>query len=1660
MQYEDFKKLDKAAAIKAAAAYVGVEPSIIDGLWATESGRGSNKGPSVAGAQGDFQIMPKTQARLEAKLRRKFTAGDFHDSLFMAAAHLKDDLIREGGDLRNALRAYNNGPKWRNQEDPRGENAAYADKVFRAAGLAAPATAAAPAALEAPQLTLQTTQLPLGDSLGKAPRASKLLDELEAFDRSRIQTPLVDTPLSNDPLVRANADALAETKLKDETSFIDQIRAAIPQQMITGAIIRRVHESDYAPTPGYVVDPRELEGHTLDEQQEILDDGGASREATAQVKGRIMMRRDAQEVIGRHGGWQAFGAQLLAGLPEAVLTGGAVSVGFRLAGRGAYSLAEQGRRGAAAVSAVAENVGGNVLAAAIEDVIGGQLHGHDYVLAATLGLAVSPLQIKGSWAAGTAAELSRQRDAALAHAVEQSERLYNTATARLGPTATADQIRAEMVRLEAEPVRATINDAIGSVAKDRRLLPEELANPFDADEAVPVVATAAKAASPEGNYTPDIMRLFEEEGLVDPVSRNITDPTKVVIGQIGMMRPDHMLTGEAALANAKLPVNRPIIERYLGTSIEKAQELKPGVYKRDNVDPAVEKTINWLQKTFLPHVAIVLRNEAVISKADHMAEHLRAFPGVHVVAVRHGNGGVAAAIHEVGHAILVDRLPHLSPAGYKGLKEFHRKWVALYKGAADSPDPKLKGRQVAALLRSPLQEASNLPSIGKGVKEPLGQEASLFDVLARNVGLDGRPTKYPDARAVRDAKEYWPNFDEMSAEQFGKYIEASVADALPGVKLDVPSDVLQWFKEVWSRLLSLFTYSKANGYIKPDESFVQFFEGVRASAARYNATAPKVVAESRTAAEPVPVTATAMASPAQTLASDPLATKHGFNLMPAGTVQEASEAKAVRSLWDRATAEGADWNSTDYDKRLSRLLKNNTFSNTSSSMLRSKNPVMRMIAYELLENPAGAAGRRSNAALAKHINERVIMGNAINDLQMQYAKYRSVNGGNVAGDLFNGKLWEQFNREVAAEIEARRGNTTGNESEAVRLAADSLEAAYERARVMQADAKTIGWGALPESSRGYMPHKMSAAKLRNLPRRQKEALHSALVDQFQSIEGFDAAFSTQLASKYLDRIERRAVGDFAAPINVHNVGAADVVEDALTAMGMSRPEVLAAMKRYMRGGPSHTKSRLKLDLLAQHAADDGSTFRLIDLFETNQISLLRSQAQRVSGEVALAKQGIMGRPGLDILRRAASFGDDAAKATDLELQALDQVSAEFLGAPFGSVTGKFADRAVQATALSRLGGMGFTQFAEYINGIVPLGVTRVMASVAGMPRLIGEARRLARGEKVDNPVLSSLELGAAEFGTDSYKLVFPFDNPDLQYQVYGADSVTFIDRALRAGSHLQGKLSFWRAIHSAQQRGMAEQIVLKSVRFIRDGTSSKALADMGFTPELNAKLRAQLNEFVKFEGGRVASLDVTKLDKDTANEFIQAVHRGSSQIIQGTFIGETGPWVHNSMLRLLTQFRTFSITSIEKQWGRNQNNYGVTAAFGMLMGSMALAAPIYIARVHAMSMLRDDREEFLAEQLSPERVARATMNYVAASGLTGDFLDAVSTVTGLGKSTGGRAGHSTEFVGNVVAPAAGLANDAWKALQNTKEGTDVHELAKHLPFSKVPILGIAINSLD
>lgn len=753
---------------------------------------------------------------------------------------------------------------------------------------------------------------------------------------------------------------------------------------------------------------------------------------------------------------------------------------------------------------------------------------------------------------------------------------------------------------------------------------------------------------------------------------------------------------------------------------------------------------------------------------------------------------------------------------------------------------------------------------------------------------------------------------------------------------------------------------------------------------------------------------------------------------------------------------------------------------TGQTLLRSKHPVARMVTGTLLENTTGASGRRSSAAIDKAMFERVYLGD-IEHVPSMYRMYRQQHGGNGIKDTFGkGHTYKQFNEELTRyRVLKQRGQEPAEVNQYVKAASDMLDNMYNRVRRDMIDTSAPGHQAMPSDSAGYFNRRMRPEVMQNLSNSQMRAVRAEYQRQLNEL-WTDPELAEKVAAQIMEHGRIAAAGGVEVPANVYSPAAAPMLRNALESVGrgnlkMTRPEIEAAMHRVKTGGPSFTKKRLELDMLAEiKDPETGATFPLMDLYSIDQQDLALKYARRASGEVSLSKYGVMGEEGLAILRDSLTVGRDGERMSGEELnntvRAFDQIAAEFLGRPFE--TSKWfrpVDNLRLLTASSRLGGMAVTQFGEYANAVPALGAARTFDAIKSMPRIINEVRN-----QKPNTLTDSIELVGGELGTD-YKVNFPFQNIDDNF-AQGREAMGTFTKLVRTTSNAVPYMNGWNYVQAAQVRGMAEQILHKTMRAVRDetvngkprqkGDALTMLEDMGIRKELRDALRADMDKIAKYDSkGRLTEFDIMEMsDPAMAREMAQAVNRGSKQIIQGTYIGETGYWAHNDLLKILTQFRSFSIVSMEKQWARQAALKGGIKAFAYLMGAASFAIPLQLARIAAGSVGRDDPDEYITEQIQPMVLGRAVLNYASMAGLLSDALDVGAATLGMfegltgidsGLEMTGVRGISDGDVGAVI-PALGYANSTLRAVTSG----DPASLLRSLPGGNVPWLVPLVNGIN
>lgn len=1454
-----------------------------------------------------------------------------------------------------------------------------------------------------------------GEPVGEytPPKADPRVATMSAAIRASIERPLIPAA-SQQRLAIGATQETADAALRNEgqPTLLESTAAAFAgntDQVIGNAIKDMIWGPKHQPEEGFKPDFEFLKKETAGSaDRDLIDDYGKAQSSA-----------EANEVLSR---WQEEQARMSAVMANGKFTGMALTfaaelptfsnlipaVGaakaMKMLGRGSEVLAAGGAGyGQVAGAAITENILGGTAVEALKQGLTGNYSLTD------LGLSVVVDGVFGAGQAGLDIRGVKGLDIneAAAQAAHREVDLATRAQAQLGGNATVQELRAIMDKLLKEDIEAPVKRLGDAIPAERRLDTE----PVVAAKEVPEVAPTSYASD---NYATRVeLRSTGDKEFGDKVALGIFNAT------------DDMAERKAQIA---------AINSTPGVHLTKAMEGS-GTMGR------YAKAIEYLRQQMIPDVAIHLADVSGLSKTfDGVAGVIK--PGVGLIAVKPG-GGMRAVLHEFGHVVFQHRLSQATPAERSAMYAEWKAWKESFTQEGKA--------QESMLARSPVSAVGDANRMAAYLPALEGKVATSLRKVFTPELFGGDKTK------SEKFSDYFSNFDEYAAEQFVKYAESIIVGETKG-ELSVPMTIVSAIKSLVASALEVFKTAKAKHLIAPNASFAKFFDNLIAGSKK--AGLPAMEMDEALAPMSVPTSSANVVNEIQT---DPDAIKYGITIAPVSTPAERKHAQAMIALhkqadhWAEKNPKDAAW-----DKRAQNLSDNNVFNVASIglTMLKSESNLVRMIASQLVEDASGVSGKHiATASINKEITHRMMMGNVVLDVDGAYEHWAKGKGNRVLDDMVGGRNRAAFHKEIAAEIEARAKTNLPVSTDAnVKAATDSIEAAYQRIANAQRDADTLGAGGLPETSVGYMPHRMNAKAVINMTNEQSRILHSALTDQFMEL-GWDTSMADKVASAYMKRVRDRASGDYGSPVGGARESAS-LVEEALRSMDLPEDVVEAHMEKFSKGGASFTKKRINLDLNKVYDTEAGP-FKLLDIFETDQIELLRNQAGRASGEVALTQWGVRGKPGLKLIRDAMEFGEDGKRAGMPEKEAFDQMAAEFMNDPFGNAAGKWMQRAMGANSLVRLGGLVYTQAAESINAVAHVGFLRAAASVAAIPRLRKEIKDLVAGKKIDNPYLSSIEVvSGTEFGTHEYKAVMPYDNPNNLYPSYGQDTLTLTDRLIRGGGHLQAKLSGWRFMHSVQQRGMAEQIVLKAMRYIREGSDDVALQQFGITPEIRKAVLADIDAIAPVDaGGRLIKLDVSKIqDSDMREALIQAVWRGTSQIIQGTYIGERGKWAHDGWTQMLTQFRTFPIVSMEKQWGRQRNSRGVVSAGMIVLGSMAMATPIYMARVYAASVGRPDQEAYIEERLQPQHIARATMNYVAGAGLSGDFIDALTAPLpaewGV-RPTGGRAGVETDFVGNFVLPASSLVDDMWKYVQSP---TSLDEAAQLAPLSRLPYLLPFVNA--
>lgn len=674
---------------------------------------------------------------------------------------------------------------------------------------------------------------------------------------------------------------------------------------------------------------------------------------------------------------------------------------------------------------------------------------------------------------------------------------------------------------------------------------------------------------------------------------------------------------------------------------------------------------------------------------------------------------------------------------------------------------------------------------------------------------------------------------------------------------------------------------------------------------------------------------------------------------------------------------------------------------------KSESKTLRGLSTALFENPLfGGKYINQTAAVMQDMRKRQFQAGMLemNDQYALWAKNEKV--GKFSPDEILNTARARFDSELRQELEYRwkgramddktyQQHLAGSKAKPeIKAAADAWDKVNQSILDDARNAGVRGFDAhevdLPEFSRGYVHRQVDGQMLRKMFHQNKaqydkykKAMSQAIYEDLQlwrltdkSGKRLEPPKAKRLAAAYADstfEIAMKKGYDTSGLFGTLTTDMRAEIQAALKKSGATYDDIDALFRSFDEqaadaGRTKYAKHRMELDLYK-----DRNGTRLIDLYDNDLSRLSGSYGEEMAGRTALAKYGITSDADIQDLRQVMM----AEGATPAEVQSFDDSLHMLMGKRINGQGNRNIRRLKEFTRLTTLNATGwFAQVAETANATAQLGLS---ATIKALPAFRATYNKIRSGQ-ADRTVLKELSRYMGPIGED-HLLMFP--NIRLT-DVNAADPVVLqqLDAVLAKGLHFQQYINGMQQVHGGQRRivveGMMQRLWLATEG--RAAISDARLAEIGLKPDQLAALRTHLRQYGKVENDRLVEIGLEHMDPYQRDELVAALHRSASQMIQGNFVGESAAWMSTDLGSILTQLRTFPLVALQKQMLRGLY-HADTTAFSAVAGGMGLAAVVYMAQQQVNAFGRENREELLAQRLSPDNIIKGAVQRMSMSSL-------------------------------------------------------------------------------
>lgn len=740
-----------------------------------------------------------------------------------------------------------------------------------------------------------------------------------------------------------------------------------------------------------------------------------------------------------------------------------------------------------------------------------------------------------------------------------------------------------------------------------------------------------------------------------------------------------------------------------------------------------------------------------------------------------------------------------------------------------------------------------------------------------------------------------------------------------------------------------------------------------------------------------------------------------------------------------------------------RPMKTFGLGSASSVLMNSTNPINRGLALRLLENAQGGAYHGKTASILSNVYNNLIKTaerNRYNDGFAAFIKENNLR----AVDYLNPAVYRDFDNQVYSAIAK---GIPADTPPGVKLAAEGLADKLKTSLEIRKKAGEAGFENV-NSAVDYMPVIMNGIKITEATNKiGKEGVIALLSKGYQTgkfkmgkksadavakVQYLRASDSTLSSRVSFDRV----VSQEQQVMLIEDLKKAGVPDSIID--NFIETTDLAEMA-------DSVSSRAKQSLGINTQAESGG-LRVQDLLNTNVGELVENYGKEAAGGAAMASMGFPTRQAaynaIDASERA---GRNMAGNSSKEIQKLRQ-EADMLRDSVRLIYGNTIDadpnsgivrgtrRVREITGLLRLGQMGFAQLPELARSITKMGVGTVLKSVPATKFLRSRAAReggTAQGRLLE-PELREMEELVGYIGEDNWLTGWNVRHDEFGETADNMRSISqIVDNGLALGSRINTVLSGFKAI-----QGGSEKIVARSInKRLKDHLSGvkeipkRDLDEIGLDENTMARLKRHFDDNPKFEeynGQQVRMLNFDAMEPDLREAVGIGVRRLSGRLIQRNFVGDEGIWMNKWWGKALTQFKSFSIVSVEKQLIHDLRGDKIQAA-QILAWSTLLGYASYATQMQMQAIGREDSDKFLDEKFKNENIAMGVFNklpQVAGFGLAGDALATFGLMPDAMMQAPGRMGFRQQGFGDLVAGAGVIGDftDFGRAMVRYANGDD------------------------